>query len=577
MKRQYSIKTKILVILLILQIPLALMVILYNLYFVRFYNEQLSNANQNALASWCSGLESEFGRLDERQLNFVAMNPNFRMLASSRSILDNHIYSYDILQEYRELMENNDWLYGCYIINNNHHIFREAYSGSGDTYEQKHELRQFFGEYVQGNGNLMERSWQVLQFQGRTFLYMVKGYRETYSVYLMDAGQIPTAQEGGKGTIALLHKNHVLEGTGMPAEGGIQFQGTDHYYFSDTGQDYIVIEQAVEGSDLRAAYIMEYQGFFGSLSIAQKAVIFLSFVFVLLLIFAGCYVLQRVFFRPMDALMETMNAIKDGKLETRAPEDFLEKEFQQVNNTFNNMIGQIQQLKIDSYEKELDLRQTQLNYYQIQIRPHFYVNCLKSIYGLLEAGREVDAQSSIIYLSRHLRYMLKGSAMIVSLEEELGYVENYMELQRVSMAYPPECTTELPDEARQFQIPAISILSFVENSMKYGMDKGKPLKIGVHVSFMESEEGRYLNIHISDNGVGFAPELLKTLNQGEMAQQEGNSVGICNVMQRFWLYFGKENVLFAFSNMEGANVDIFIHLMGQKQEEKRKDEFIDRG
>ena len=82
--------------------------------------------------------------------------------------------------------------------------------------------------------------------------------------------------------------------------------------------------------------------------------------------------------------------------------------------------------------------------------------------------------------------------------------------------------------------------------------------MGVHVSFMETEEGSYLNIHISDNGVGFGEELLRALNQGETAQTEGHSVGIHNVMQRFWLYFGRENVLFAFSNMEGANVDIFI-------------------
>ena len=41
-------------------------------------------------------------------------------------------------------------------------------------------------------------------------------------------------------------------------------------------------------------------------------------------------------------------------------------------------------------------------------------------------------------------------------------------------------------------------------------------------------------------------------------------------MQRFWLYFGRENVLFAFSNMEGANVDIFIRLANKETAEDRK-------
>ncbi len=558
MRKQRSIKTKVLVILLFLQIPLAVMIIVYNLYYIRFYNHQISDANRSALSSWCGVLESDLSRLDDRQLNFVTMNEDFRMLAISRTALESHLYSYNILQEYQELVENNEGVFGCYIINNSHQIFRENYGGKQESYEWKYALRQFFREYVAEDETITQRSWQVLQMKNRSFLYLVKGYRGTYSVYIIDLHQIPAARESSMGQIVLLHDGQMVEGMEGGLEEGFLFRGMDDYYFSGTDPEYLVIEQEVWGSQLRAAYVMEYQGVLGSLSRGQKTIIFLSVLFVFSLIFLGCYILQKVFFRPVDVLVDTMNSIKNGRMETRAPEEFSEKEFLEVNNTFNSMIEQIQQLKIDSYEKELDLKQTQLNYYQIQIRPHFYVNCLKSIYGLLEAGKDAKAQSAIIYLSRHLRYMLKGSAMMVSLEEELQYVENYIELQRISMAYPPECVTELPDEARKFQIPAISVLSFVENSVKYGMGEGRSLLVGVHVSFMETEEGSYLNIHISDNGVGFGEELLRALNQGETAQTEGHSVGIHNVMQRFWLYFGRENVLFAFSNMEGANVDIFI-------------------
>ncbi len=572
MKKQRSIKTKVLVLLLLLQIPLAAVILIYNLYFVRFYNEQIAGTNRSALGSWCGVLEGDLKRMEERQLNYVMMNENFKLLASSRSMLDSHLYSYNVLQEYGELMRNNDWLYGCYIIDNDHQVFREIYGITRDTYQQKNALRQFFREYVKDGGSITERSWKVLEQNGRTYLYLVKGYRGTYSVYLADTDLLQQEELPGEPSrgIVLLHDNQLVGEPDPSWQDSIDFRGQDEPYFSGGEQEYLIIEQAVGGSVLRAAYVMKYQGFFGSLSTLQRAGSLFSIVLVFLLIFLGCYLLQRMFFRPVDILVDTMNSIKNGELETRAPEEFSEKEFFEVNNTFNNMIEQIQQLKIDFYEKELDLKQTQLNYYQSQIRPHFYVNCLKSIYGLLETGKDADARSSIIYLSRHLRYMLRGSTMVVSLEEELQYVENYMELQRIGMAYPPECVIELPAQARGFQIPAISILSFVENTVKYGMDKSRPLKIGIHISYLKDGEGDYLNIHISDNGIGFEEELLKKLNQYEVTERKGESVGIYNVMQRFWLYFGRENVLFAFSNMEGANVDIFIRLANQETAEDRK-------
>lgn len=165
MRKQRSIKTKVLVILLFLQIPLAVMIIVYNLYYIRFYNHQISDANRSALSSWCGVLESDLSRLDDRQLNFVTMNEDFRMLAISRTALESHLYSYNILQEYQELVENNEGVFGCYIINNSHQIFRENYGGKQESYEWKYVLRQFFREYVAEDETITQRSWQVLQMK----------------------------------------------------------------------------------------------------------------------------------------------------------------------------------------------------------------------------------------------------------------------------------------------------------------------------------------------------------------------------------------------------------------------------
>lgn len=71
------------------------------------------------------------------------------------------------------------------------------------------------------------------------------------------------------------------------------------------------------------------------------------------------------------------------------------------------MLDQINTLKDEAYQKEMSLKKTQLQYYQLQIKPHFYLNCLKNMYAMTEVGKYEDIKTSIIYLSNHLRYMLK--------------------------------------------------------------------------------------------------------------------------------------------------------------------------
>ena len=57
--------------------------------------------------------------------------------------------------------------------------------------------------------------------------------------------------------------------------------------------------------------------------------------------------------------------------------------------------------------------------------------------------------------------------------------------------------------------------------------------------------------------------MLEHLNQNIESRKDGVSIGIYNVIERFKLYYGVENIECAFTNLNGANTDIFIR--------KRKD------
>ena len=116
--------------------------------------------------------------------------------------------------------------------------------------------------------------------------------------------------------------------------------------------------------------------------------------------------MKQEIFAPMTALVSTMDRIGRGELSVRSSVDYRNAEFTQVNETFNRMIDQITQLKIDGYEKELEARRNEMTALKLQIRPHFVLNCLKSVYAMVQTGSREDAQYLILLLSRYLRYIL---------------------------------------------------------------------------------------------------------------------------------------------------------------------------
>ena len=87
-------------------------------------------------------------------------------------------------------------------------------------------------------------------------------------------------------------------------------------------------------------------------------------------------------------------------------------------------------------------------------------------------------------------------------------------------------------------------------------------QLHIKATMIEDVEDRYVNITIKDNGLGFSEEALQKLN-GKDQEVKENHVGIYNVKQRFYILYGN-SCSFVFSNINGANIDIFIPLWRQE-------------
>ena len=282
---------------------------------------------------------------------------------------------------------------------------------------------------------------------------------------------------------------------------------------------------------------------------------------------AAFFVWRRSFLEPLEALKQTMKQIQDGKLETQALEAHAGEEMHEINTAFNGMMQSIRCLKIESYEKELKSRQAKLDFYKAQIRPHFYLNCLKNIYSLAKNNETDKIGKSILLLADYLRYTFQQDVTLVEISEELERCREYVRLFGLSASFPPELTITIDPEIEHTMLPPLSILTLLENALKHMPSGQRTVHIDICAKQIRMEDRTFLHIVVRDDGEGFPPEVEKYLNEQDWDTYTGKQVGLKNVIQRLYLIYGKENVFTGFYSDNGAIVELFFPTEVPEQEE----------
>lgn len=404
-------------------------------------------------------------------------------------------------------------------------------------------IKASFIKQIQQQTPLSE-DWYVQELEGRYFVRRDIGGEGIYCAALFDL------QEVLKG----------LSENDPKAYWKIQDAGTMEVQWPEKETEMppfaVSVREKVAGLELWRTSVPE--SYFYGTDVFTVLLVSLSFVLVILLAVL-ILIWRRQFLQPMNRLIDTMGAIAEGDLSARAELLGAGQELRLVNQTFNRMLERIQTLKIQRYEQELNVRQTKLQYYQAQIRPHFYLNCLKNLYSLAQQNEMQNIEESILLLSNHLRYCFQWHTETVTLRHELEMCRNYIDLMGVTAVIKPQLQVDVDAELLQCSIPPVSILTLVENSLKYGLSDRSQSVIRITASFLESEEATYLQIGVYDNGPGFTAAQLSEMNGlvEDGGNEQSGHVGVRNVMARFRLLYG-DRFDAAFSNQGGGAVELFI-------------------
>ncbi|RFM34121.1 sensor histidine kinase [Chitinophaga silvisoli] len=112
--------------------------------------------------------------------------------------------------------------------------------------------------------------------------------------------------------------------------------------------------------------------------------------------------------------------------------------------------------------------QSELQNLQSQLSPHFLFNTLNNMYGLSITSPD-KVPSLLLQLSDLLRYSVyDAKEMFVPLKDELNYINNYMEFEKIRIGERLHLNTVIePFDDVQDMIAPMLLIVFIENAFKH--------------------------------------------------------------------------------------------------------------
>lgn len=180
----------------------------------------------------------------------------------------------------------------------------------------------------------------------------------------------------------------------------------------------------------------------------------------------------------------------------------------------------VQNLKAEKAKTELSLLRTQIN-------PHFFFNTLNNLYALTVKNSK-QAPEVILKLSDMMRYTIyEGEKEVVTLLDEINYLENYIELHKIRYKKSVEITFD-HDIDTSLKIAPLLYIILLENAFKHGVET---LAENAFIHMSLYEKGNFIHFEIENN---FDPNEIK----------ESNGIGLQNLKRRLsLLYKDKHDLL----------------------------------
>ncbi len=183
--------------------------------------------------------------------------------------------------------------------------------------------------------------------------------------------------------------------------------------------------------------------------------------------------------------------------------------------------------RIERTSLDAELQRAHLQLLRAQIEPHFLFNTLSAVRVLARN----DRAATVEMLDNLIRYFEAALPRLreseVPLAQEMQLVDAYLAIYRVRMGARLSYEVACPEDLAQARIPAMTLLTLVENALKHGVN---PAVEGGFIHVSAGRERDALLLRVADSGRG-------------LEARHGHGAGLANIRQRLLMMYGRRAVL----------------------------------
>ena len=235
----------------------------------------------------------------------------------------------------------------------------------------------------------------------------------------------------------------------------------------------------------------------------------------------------------------------------------------ELNVLYDSFID-MQHKLVDSLNKQLLLKnhemQSKMLALQSQMNPHFLYNSLQTIQSMADADMNKEIIIMCQSMSNILRYISSDTDTTVSLADEIKYTKDFLSCMLIRYYNDLYYTIDIPETMYDLKVPKLCIQPLVENSIRFCTTKLPPYRISIKGAITN---GKY-TITVTDNGPGFSPESLVSINTkiaeidstGLLPSLEIKGMGLLNIYLRFKILYGLDVIFMVENTEDGASITV---------------------
>lgn len=336
----------------------------------------------------------------------------------------------------------------------------------------------------------------------------------------------------------LYNGTQLIYHSGEEAAAALPQEESAHGYQISTigGKKYYICWLTSSVTGLRLCSVFDYHEIYGQINTARNALIFGECA--ILLLFAWVLLhMARLVTKPIHTLSEAMQTVdqQEGNFAAaRAllPKDPAADEIGTLTKEFDSMLGKIDTLIHENYEKQILLQETRYKMLQAQINPHFLYNTLGTLNWLVKAGNRENACKMIISLGDILRAALSPRQNTTA-AADIQLASSYIAIQQLRYKSRAEFTLTVSGELEQWTLPHFTLQPLIENAIHYGVEDSDTV-CKIHIAAQAADDVLTLIVH--NTGTPVEPKRLDEIRAFTIKPQ-GHGIGLKNIYERLSMLY----------------------------------------